>query len=36
MDEINKVRKAYFTLGESKNAIAKRFKRSWETIDRIV
>ena len=36
MDEINKVRKAYFTLGESKNAIAKRFNRSWETIDRIV
>jgi len=36
MDEINKIRKAYFTLGDSKNAIAKRFKRSWETIDRIV
>ena len=36
MDEINKIRKAYFTHGESKNAIAKRFKRSWETIDRIV
>jgi transposase len=36
VDEINKVRKAYFTLGESKNSIAKRFKRSWETIDRMV
>jgi transposase len=36
MDEINKIRKAYFTRGESKNAIAKCFKRSWETIDRIV
>ena len=36
MDEINKIRKAFFTHGESKNAIAKRFNRSWETIHRIV
>lgn len=36
MDEINKIRKAFFTHGETKNAIAKRFHRSWETIDRIV
>lgn len=36
MDEVNKIRKSFFTDGESKNAIAKRFNRSWETIDRIV
>jgi len=36
MDEINKIRKAFFTEGESKNAIAIRFRRSWDTIDRIV
>jgi transposase len=36
MDEINKIRKAFFTHGESKNQIAKRFKRSWDTINQIV
>jgi len=36
MDEINKIRKAYFTHNESKNSIAKRFKRSWKTVDRVV
>lgn len=36
MDEINKIRKAFFTYGESKNAIAIRFNRSWETVHRIV
>jgi transposase len=36
MDEVNKIRKAYFTNGESKNEIAKKFKRSWNTIDTIV
>jgi len=36
MDEINKIRKAFFTHGETKNAIAKRFNRSWDTIHRIV
>ena len=36
MDEVNKIRKAFFTDGDTKNAIAKRFKRSWETIHRIV
>lgn len=36
MDEVNKIRKAFFTHGESKNAIAKRFNRSWETVHRVV
>jgi transposase len=36
MDEINKIRKAYFTNGETKHEIAKKFNRSWNTIDRIV
>jgi len=36
MDEINKIRKAYFSKGETKNEIAKQFKRSWNTIDTIV
>ena len=35
MDEINKIRKTY-KLGETKNAIAVKFNRSWETVDRIV
>ena len=33
MDEINKIRKAYLVDGESKYAIALRFRRSWETIN---
>lgn len=36
MDEINKIRKAFFTDGDTKNAIALKFSRSWETIHRIV
>ena len=36
MDEINKIRKAYLVDGESKYAIALRFRRSWETINNIV
>ena len=36
MDEVNKIRKAYFRNGESKNEIARRFKRSWNTIDTII
>ncbi len=37
MDEVNKIRKAYFSNGEeTKNAISKRFKRSWNTIATIV
>jgi len=36
MDEINKIRKAFFTSGESKHKIAKRFNRSWDTVNRIV
>lgn len=36
MDEINKIRKAYFTNGETKHGIAKQFNRSWNTIDTIV
>jgi transposase len=35
MDEMNKIKKA-FREGESINGIAKRFKRSWETIKRII
>jgi len=36
MDEVNKIRKSYFTYGRSINKIAKEFKRSWDTINRIV
>ena len=36
MDEVNKIRKAYFSNGETTNEIAKRFTRSWNTIDTIV
>ncbi len=36
MDEINKIRKLYLSGTMSKNEIAKRFSRSWETNDRIV
>jgi len=36
MDELNKIRKRFFTHGESRNKIAKEFHRSWDTIDRIV
>lgn len=36
MDEVNKIRKAYFRHGETKHGIAKKFKRSWNTIDTIV
>ena len=36
MDEINKIRKAFFTHGESRNKIAKRFHRSWDTINKVV
>jgi hypothetical protein len=36
MDEVNKIRKAYFTSGETKHEIAKTFNRSWNTIDAIV
>ncbi len=36
MDEVNKIRKAYFLEGLSKYEIAKKYNRSWQTIDRIV
>lgn len=36
MDEVNKIRKAYFTNGENKNEIARKFTRSWNTIDTII
>lgn len=36
MDEIRKIRKAYFSSGENIYAIAKQYNRSWETIKRIV
>ena len=36
MDEINKMRKAFFTYGKSRNRIAYRFHRSWDTINKIV
>lgn len=36
MDEIRKIRKAYFSGGENIYAIAKQYNRSWETIKRIV
>jgi transposase len=36
MDEVNKIRKAYFVYGFSINKIAKKFNHSWETIQKIV
>lgn len=36
MDEVNKIRKTYFGNGETKNELANRFTRSWNTIDTIV
>ncbi len=36
MDEINKIRKAFFVKGESCNSIAKKLNRSWDTVNRIV
>ena len=36
MDEVNKIRKAHFNKGDSIHAIARQYKRSWETIKRIV
>ena len=36
MDEVNKIRKAFFSKGESKHQIASRLNRSWATINRIV
>ena len=36
MGETNKIRKCFFTGGESRNEIAKKFNRSWATIDRIL
>jgi len=32
MDEINKIRKEYFSQGKSINAIAKKYNRSWNTV----
>jgi transposase len=36
MDEINKIRKAHTLEGESVYALAKQYKRSWETVNRMV
>lgn len=36
MDEFNKIRKAYFKDGLSINEIARKFKRSWATINTII
>ena len=36
MDEINKIRKCFFAHGETRNEIAKKFNRSWDTVNRIV
>lgn len=36
MDEINKIRKCFFTSGESRSEIAGKFNRSWDTVNRIV
>ena len=36
MDEINKIRKDFFTHGESRSEIAKKFNRSWDTVNRII
>ncbi len=35
MDEINKLKKD-FNKGDNKNKIAKKFNRSWDTVDNIV
>ena len=36
MDEVNKIRKAFYSEGFSINEISKKFKRSWSTINVIV
>ena len=36
MDEVNKIRKAFYSEGFSINEIAKKFKRSWSTINVII
>ena len=36
MNEINKIRKCFFTHGLTRAAIAKKFNRSWDTINRLV
>lgn len=36
MDEVNKIRKAFFEKDDKKNRIAKDFNRSWATVDSLV
>lgn len=36
MDEVNKIRKAFYVDGLSVNEIARKFKRSWGTVNEIV
>lgn len=36
MDEINKIRKSFFTHGLTRAAIAKKYNRSWDTVNRLV
>ena len=36
MDEVNKIRKKFFVKGETRGKIAKTYRRSWDTVNRIV
>lgn len=36
MDEVNKIRKSFFTQGENKHQIAQDFTRSWATVDTVI
>lgn len=36
MDEANKIRKSFFTQGQNRNQIAKKYKRAWRTVNTIV
>ena len=36
MDELNKIRKAFYSEGFTINEIAKKYKRSWTTINKII
>ena len=36
MDQVNQIRKCFFTHGQTRGEIAKKFNRSWDTVNRIV
>lgn len=36
MDEINQIRKSFFSKGQNKNQIAKKYRRAWGTVNNIV